>query len=49
MGAERQFIEEVVNRAVARGVGIGRTSAHVAEDIRTAMQELLWELKSEVR
>lgn len=48
LAVERQFIEEIVNRTVSKGVGMWRTSAHVAEDVRSAVKELLYDLKSQV-
>ena len=45
---ERQFVEDLVDRVVAKGVGFGRTSAHVAGDVRAAVENLLFELKRDV-
>lgn len=45
---EKQFETELIARVQRKGVGILRTSAHVAEDLRTALRELLFDLKSQV-
>lgn len=42
---EAQFIEDLVSRVRAKGVGVGRTADHVAMDVRTAVMELLFDLK----
>ena len=43
---EKKLIEELVNRVKAKGVGVFRTEDHVAKDVKTAIEELLWDLKS---
>lgn len=45
---ERNLIDELVQRVVAKGVGVGRTQAHVANDVRVALKELLFDLKNQV-
>ncbi len=45
---ERQLVIDLCNRVAAKGVGVFRTTAHVVADVRVALQELLYELKSEV-
>ena len=45
---EKQFETELLERVKAKGVGVLRTEAHVLEDVRTALKELLFELKSRV-
>ncbi len=42
---ELALIESCVSAIVARGVGVGRTSAHVAADIRAGIAEALMSLK----
>jgi hypothetical protein len=42
---EIDLIESCVLAIVARGVGFGRSEAHVADDIRTGMREALMGLK----
>ena len=46
---ERQFEDEVCNRVAAKGVGFGRSSARVVAAVREALEELLHDLKSDVR
>jgi hypothetical protein len=48
LSVEKEFISELCERVVAKGVGIGRTTAHVKADVLEACQELLHELKSQV-
>lgn len=45
---ERQLITDLSTRVASKGVGIGRTTKHVVQDVQTALIELLHELKSEV-
>lgn len=45
---EKQFVEELVNRVKAKGVGVFRTEAHVLADLKLAIKELLRELKEDV-
>jgi hypothetical protein len=49
LSVEVNFIDDCVTRAIAKGVGIGRTSNHVAQDIRDAIEEAIYELKRKVR
>ena len=46
LAAEKDLIEELGRRVASKGVGIGRTQAHVVEDVKQAMRELLYSLKS---
>ncbi len=46
---EKDFVEDCVKCIVARGVGLGRTSAHVAEDIRQGIVESIRELKLRIQ
>lgn len=48
MEMERDFIEEICAKVKAKGVGVGRTEAHVIEDVRSAIREVLVELKRQV-
>ena len=48
LAVERQFITDLCNRVAAKGVGVGRTTAHVVADVKAALEELLHEMKSEV-
>lgn len=43
-----EVIFDLLNRVAAKGVGIFRTTAHVQQDIKTAWQELLQDLKNRV-
>lgn len=45
---EKQFESELLDRVRAKGVGVGRTEAHVLVDVRDALRELLYDLKSQV-
>ena len=45
---ERYFVDDVVKRVLAKGVGIFRTEAHVREDLEAALEEALHDLKSDV-
>lgn len=45
MQAEVELIENLCQRVQAKGVGVGKTEAHVLDDIRAAFRELLHELK----
>ena len=42
---EIDLIERCVAEVVARGVGVGRTSAHVAEDVRQGITAAIQALK----
>jgi len=48
MAIERQLLADLGARVAAKGVGIGRTTAHVIQDVQTALVELLYDLKSDV-
>lgn len=48
MAVERQLITDLCGRVASKGVGIGKTTAHVVADIHAALTELLHALKSEV-
>lgn len=45
---EGELIESLCAKVRLKGVGLGRTTDHVVNDVRTAFQELLYELKSRV-
>jgi len=46
---ELDLIEACVAQVLARGVGIGRTSAHVAEDVRAGITAAIQALKDQTR
>lgn len=46
---EQDFITAVCDRVIAKGVGVGKTSAHVHADVRAALEETLFEVKAQVR
>jgi len=48
LSVEKDLETELLARIKAKGVGVGRTSAHVLEDVKAALRELLYELKSQV-
>jgi len=48
LSVERDFEVELLNRIKAKGVGVGRTTAHVLDDVRDALRELLYDLKRQV-
>lgn len=47
--AESDIITDCVNRVREKGVGLGRTSAHVEQDVCDAMGEAFHDLKSRIR
>lgn len=48
LAVESQFVAELCDRVRAKGVGVGRTEAHVIADVQTACEQLLFDLKSRV-
>jgi hypothetical protein len=46
---ETNFVDDCVNRTMAKGVGVGRSSAHVERDMRDGIEEAIHDLKSKVR
>lgn len=46
---ERDLIAAILDAAIAKGVGLFRTEAHVRADLEAAVEEVLTNLKSEVR
>jgi hypothetical protein len=48
LDVEKQLVSELVDRVRAKGVGILRTTEHVARDVHAALEELLYDLKSRV-
>ena len=46
---EIDLIARCVDEVVARGVGIGRTEAHVAEDVRAGITAAIQALKDETK
>jgi len=49
LSVEVNFVDDCVTRTLAKGVGIGRTRAHVARDIRDAIEEAIHALKIKVK
>lgn len=49
LAVESQILEELCDRVNAKGVGIGRTSEHVINSIRSSFQELFWDLKKQMK
>ena len=45
---ETEFIENLCNRVLAKGVGMLRSEKRVIEAVRQAAQELLFDLKAQV-
>ena len=45
---EKDFEKELIDRVLAKGVGILRTGNQVATSVRTALRELLHDLKAQV-
>ena len=48
MEMEREFVNEICARVKAKGVGAFRSETHVVADVRSAITELLLELKRQV-
>lgn len=46
---EREFVNACVTAILAKGVGLMRTEAHVAEDIRTGITDTILALKADTR
>lgn len=46
---ERDLVAAIVDATIAKGVGFMRTEAHVRADLTDAINEVLLELKSEVK
>lgn len=46
---ELDFVSAVVDRTLEKGVGFFRTKAHVAQDLTAAIEEVINDLKAEVR
>jgi len=45
---ETEFITDCIARVLVRGVGLFKTSAHVAQDIEAGIEEAILELKKKV-
>lgn len=45
---ETELLTELSTRLSGRGIGLGRTTVHVLDDLKHAWAELLFELKSQV-
>jgi len=48
LAVEVELVENLCARIAAKGVGVGRTEAHVIADVREAVGELLLDLKKRV-
>lgn len=48
LNVEFDIENELANRVAAKGVGVGRSSAHVVADVRAAFRELMHDLKAQV-
>jgi hypothetical protein len=48
LAAESLIVSELCDRVRAKGVGVGKTEEHVIADVRAAIEELLFDLKSRV-
>jgi hypothetical protein len=46
---ETDFVQDCVDRILAKGVGFMRTEAHVEQDIRDGIAEAIFALKSKVK
>lgn len=46
---ESELINNIADRTVARGVGIGRTANHVREDVKAAVHDAIMHLKSQIK
>jgi hypothetical protein len=49
LSVEVNFVDDCVIRMIAKGVGFGRTQAHVAQDVREAIEEAILALKLKVK
>ena len=45
---ERDLVAEICQRVVEKGVGIGRTQAHVIADVKEAVEETFYQIKADV-
>lgn len=46
---ERDLVASIVDATLAKGVGFFRTSSHVKQDLTDALNEVILNLKAEVR
>jgi hypothetical protein len=46
---ETDFIASLCARVQAKGVGVGKSEAHVIADVRAACEELIYDLKAKVK
>jgi hypothetical protein len=49
LSVEREFVDDCVAKIVSLGVGFFRTSAHVEQDVRDGIEQVIHELKAKVR
>lgn len=45
---EKDLVDEVCRRVAAKGVGFGKTEAHVLADVKAAVEELFFQIKVDV-
>jgi hypothetical protein len=45
---ERDLVADILARVKAKGVGVGRTEAHVLADVEAALNDALYAIKAEV-
>ncbi len=48
-GHERDLVNAIVTKVISKGVGFFKTEAKVKEAIQQSLEEILYELKSEVK
>jgi hypothetical protein len=48
LAVETELLDNLCRRVQAKGVGLGRTEAHVIADVRAALEELIYDLKTQV-
>lgn len=49
LAAEIDFVDECVSHILAKGVGLFHTSAHVEQDIRDGIEEVIYGLKAKIK
>lgn len=49
LSAETNFVDECVETISKRGVGLGYSTAHVEQDIRAGIEEVILDLKGQIR
>lgn len=46
---EKELVSDIVRRLKGKGVGLFRTTSHVELDVRSAIEEAIFELKAKVK